>query len=132
MLYRDLPVPIAIGIMSTIALHLQEPEKTPSLGGLCSMVDNEWNRIYILGAPTEEAKEARFLIQDIWAKWPKHSGNKYFPIKAPFWSLKSPAHYYDPMKNFTGRRLKLRKELVEFTLQELRKIHYVAERPSHR
>ncbi len=114
-------VTAALAIVHQTRLELHDPAIRHEEHGLCRLMytikthlENE------IGYDHRELRLATHLIDEIWKKWPGYSGTSMYPIKAPWWFLGSEVAYYKAGKNFVGHRLKRRRELMDFTHEELK------------
>ncbi len=123
---NKLTIQAAIVLANHTRLLLQHVRKD-ECGGLCMMLvtlTRHNHEIYqdLPEASYEDFREGWLLIRKVWTKWPRCSGDPYFPIRAPWWCRfvpKSEEDYFQSSKNFTGRRLRERKALMDFTHQYL-------------
>lgn len=118
----------ALAILAEMQRIMALPEIKHRRAGLCELLCtiSRYNlRIYDLtDANVSEVIMAKDLIKELWKTWPKYSGDEYFPIPAPWWHLplgpRRHIDYFQSGKNFTGHRLRLRKQLVQFCIDEIR------------
>lgn len=119
---------VALTILAEMQRVMALPEIKHHRAGLCELlctISNYNHKIYDLtDANVSEVIMAKDLIKELWKTWPKYSGDAYFPISAPWWfeplSHRRQVNYFQSGKNFTGHRLKLRKQLVQFCTDEIR------------
>ncbi len=57
-------------------------------------------------------------IQKYFSSWEHYSGHGGYPIKSPWYSIKSPSRYYRKQSNkYQGRQLRMRQSLARYLIK---------------
>jgi hypothetical protein len=86
--------------------------------GICNNIDNMlWRDRTNDDAYTKVWEFFDKVTEEIWPRWPKHSGSSSYPIPGSadvYWSLRGRSHW-------KGKQGQLRRELLQFTIEQLSK-----------